>query len=154
MGYPVYLLVAVLITAVVLTVFVQSALFITQNSEEHMIYQELQKIVIEAQNMYEYADEGTMVTVHLELPSSLRFAVFGDVPLPGYKQPGSLDRNNAASNNQYYYVMNNGEMAMFHISARFCGDATTDIVFLQPGSFDITLELIRDLEGHSFVKIT
>jgi len=153
MGYPVYLTVAIIVTAAVLAVFVQSAVFISESTDDHMIAQELHKIVTEAQNMYEYADEGTLVTVQLKLPDSLHFAVFGDMPKPGYGLPSDLIRSHENLSNHYYYVLNNGEMSMFHIPARFCGEDVNDIVLLRPGTLDLVLELKKYGE-RSYVQIT
>jgi len=156
MGYPVYLTVALVVTAAVLGVFIQATLFINSEAEEHAIIQEIHKIATEAQNMYEYADEGTRVTVHLDLPSSLSFAVFGDVPLDGCTQPTTLTRTleeTLYTSNHYYYIMNNGKMQMFHLPARFCGSTKDSIFLLEPGGYDLTLELVK-LEGETFVQIT
>lgn len=154
LGYPMYLGVALLVTSAVLGVFVQSTMIMTQEADDHLVLQELQRLVVEAENMYEYADQGSRVTLHLHLPSSFYFAVFGDNPRSDWSYPASLDRSHSMTSNQWYYVMNSGQSSVFHSSVRFCGTTDETIAILGPGELTVVLELKHHEEGISYVHIT
>ena len=151
-GFPVYLLVAVIIGSIVFAVFIFSILQMHNDAQVGIVQTELEKITSEAENMFEYADAGTQVTVSVDFPDSMRFVVFGSLPRNGGSQPSDLSLNEDMSNS-YYFVMKDGTVQTFSSNARFSGESTDEIALLFPGSYTIRVELVEDTEGVSFVKI-
>ena len=105
LGQPVYLLVVIIIAAAIITLFSLSLQNIIMDSQIHQVVHEIDTILTEATNMFEYADEGSMVTVHVEFPTALRFIVFGGLPTNGTTEPTNL-RLDENTNNNYYYEVN------------------------------------------------
>jgi len=140
LGQPVYLLVVIIIAAAIITLFSLSLQNIIMDSQTHQVEHEIDTILTEATNMFEYADEGSMVTVHVEFPTTLRFIVFGGLPTNGTLEPTNLalDEN---TNNNYYYVMNDGTLRLFHSNARFSAENLTQMAVFHTGIYDLTLEL-------------
>jgi hypothetical protein len=101
--------------------------------------------------MFEYADEGALVTVHVEFPTSMRFLVFGGLPTNGTTEPTNLTLNETTSNN-YYYVMCDGTLHTFHTNARFSSSNLTQMAVFHSGTYDLTLELYHDGDK-TYVKI-
>ena len=151
MGMPAYLVVVLVVAAAVIAIFALSTYFIVQNSQRHLVEHETEKIVSEAENMFEYADEGSLVNVHVEFPDSLQFIVFGDLPQNGIMEPTNLALDENTSNN-YYFVMNDGTIETFHSNARFSGKSINEIALFHKGVYDITLELVKE-NGMTYVKI-
>jgi hypothetical protein len=151
MGYPVYLLVAIIVASVIIGLIAISVYNIWMDSQRHQVEYVTDSIISEAENMFEYADEGTVVSVSVEFPSSMRFVVFGSLPEQGTATPTDFTLDENVSNN-YYYVMSDGSCATFHSNARFSGEQTNETAVFYPGSYDLTLELVK-VEGRSYVKI-
>lgn len=152
MGMPVYILVAIMVASVVIAVFSLSIYNIWQESQYQKVEYEVGKIVSEAENMFEYADEGSMVTVHVEFPSSMSFLVFGGVPEKGISEPASDTKLDKNASNGYYFVMNDGKISVSYSTARFSNDNTSRISIFHSGVYDIKLELVK-IKGETFVKI-
>jgi hypothetical protein len=116
-----------------------------------LMEREINTILTDASNMYEYATEGSTNTLHVEFPVSLRFIVFGALPRNGILEPTdfSLDEN---TSNNYYFVMNDGTLKIFHSNARFSSRNLTQIALFHSGTYDITLELCSK-EGKSYVTM-
>ncbi len=151
LGQPMYLLIALIITALIIALFVLSLQNIARDSHLHHMQHEIDAILAEAATMFEYANEGTLVNVHVEFPSSLQFIVFGSLPLNGSTEPTNLTLNDTISNN-YYFVMDDGALYSFHTNARFSSQNLTQIAIFHSGVYDLTLELCYD-DGKTFVKI-
>ena len=151
MGLPIYLLVAMVTATVVIALLVLSMYNITIELQINQVEYEIQKIASEAENMFEYADEGTLVTLHVEFPDSMKFAVFGNMPENKNAEPTNLSLHDTTSNN-YYFVMNDGTFASYHSNARFSGCNETTIAIFYPGIYDLRLELCT-IGGNSYVKI-
>jgi len=93
---------------------------------------EVDRIVKEAELMYNTADEGTVQAVNIDFPSGVKKVVFG-----------SLDPDNA---NRYYITMDWGENRSFHSkNVKFSQSA------IYGGAKSITLRLVND--GGKYVKI-
>ena len=151
LGLPIYLIIAIVSAATVIAMLVLSMHQITIESQTHQVEYEIQRIISEAENMFEYADDGTLVTVHVEFPSSMKYVVYGDLAENGNVEPinFSLDEN---TSNNYYFVMNDGTRMAFHSNARFSSNATTTIALFPSGVYDLSLEL--DTTGDkTYVKI-
>jgi hypothetical protein len=150
-GMPVFLLVAIIVASIIIGFFAFGVLTSIQESQFDIVKKEIEKIVCEAENMFEYADEGSLVTVHVDLPDSLNFLVLGGLPVNGISEPSdhSLDEN---MSNNYYFVMDDSNVFSSSSNARFSDNSTNSIVLLRSGSFDLKLELVK-VGGKSYVKV-
>jgi len=151
LGLPTYLLIMVIVIATIMGLCILSLQQLLGNSDIHQVETEINRITTEAANMFEYADEGTSVNLHVKFPASLRFIVFGGYPTNSTTEPLKLSLDEKTSNN-YYYVMTDGVMRSYHSNARFSNHNITQIVVLHPGTYDVTLELCFH-EGKSYVTI-
>jgi len=152
MGLPIYLMVAIIVAAAIIIILAISIYNVSLESQFHKTQQEINKIVSEAENMFEYADEGTMITIHSEFPSSMKFAVFGSLPKNKTNEINDLTLDENTSNN-YFFVMNNGKISIYHSNARFSSKNTDQIAVFYPGTYDLKLELIKESDGKTYVKI-
>lgn len=150
-GQPFHLIIVLIITTIILGIFVHSILYTTQESQLHQVYHELNTIMTDATEMFEYADEGSMKTLHVEFPSSMHLLVFGALPLKNLSHQTNLTLQENTSNN-YYVVMADGTIYTFHSNARFSGKIPSVSAMLGPGSYTIVLKLIRN-EGKTYVQI-
>ena len=150
-GQPIYLMIAGIVTAVIITLFLISIHTMTAESQIQVIEHEIDKILTQSATMFEYADEGTFVTMHVDFPSSLRFIVFGGLPQNGTKPPVDLSLNETMSNN-YYYALVDGTIHTGHSNARFSAENCTQVAIFGPGSYDLKLELFSKGEK-TYVKI-
>jgi hypothetical protein len=150
-GQPIYLLVALIVAAAIIAFFTLSIQQTAMNSQRNQVEHEVDKILIEATNMFEYAEEGTFVTIHVEFPATMRFLVFGGLPTNGTMEPTNLTLNETTSNN-YYFVMIDGTLHTFHVNARFSSDNLTQISVFHSGTYDLALDLSHDGEK-TYVKI-
>lgn len=151
LGQPVYILIALVVVAIIIALFTLSLQSIIMDSQFHQVEHEIDTILTEATTMFEYADEETSVTVHIEFPPSLQFIVFGGLPENCTVEPTNLALNDNTSNN-YYFVMNDGTLRSSHTNARFSSENLTQIAVFHSGTYDLTLELCYD-NGKTYVKI-
>ena len=152
MGLPTYLLVAIITSAAIIAIFSMSIYNISKDTQYQNIRNEIDKILSEAENMFEYADSGTMVTLNIDFPQDMKFMVFGDLPKNNGLLPTTLTLNENTSNN-YYFVMDNGRTTTDHTHVRFSGEQTNEISILYPGTYDLKLELVKENNGKTYVKI-
>jgi hypothetical protein len=150
-GQPIGLLVILIITTIIITLFSLSIQNLLKDSQIHQMEQEINTILTDASNMYEYAAEGSMDILHIEFPLSLRFIVFGALPRNGMLEPTDLSLDENTSNN-CYFVMNDGTLKIFHSNARFSSSNLTQMALFHSGTYDITLELCSN-EGKSYVTM-
>ncbi len=150
-GMPMYLTVALIVAAIIIAVFTVGIYTMITASQTHHLERELGRIISEAQNMYQYADEGSCITVEVTFPSSLRYLVFGALPQPGYVEPTTFTINPQTSNN-YYYVLVDGTMKNFHSPVRFSSKDTTKFAVFHAGTYMLCLEL-KKTAGTSYVTI-
>jgi hypothetical protein len=141
-GQPVALLVIIIVAGVIITLLCLSIPNLMKDAQIHKVEGEIDRILIEATNMFEYADNGSIVTIPVQFPTSLRFIVFGYLPSNGTNEPANLTLDEKTSNN-YYYVMNDGTLRMFHSNARFSNQNMTQIAIFHSGTYDIILELCQ-----------
>ena len=150
-GFPVFLIVALIAASIVIGFFILSMFNMIQDSQTYIVRKELEKIVSEAENMFQYADSGTIVTIHINIPDSLRFIVFGSMPINDTAEPQDLTLNENLCNN-YYFVMRDGTIVSESSNARFCSSDIDKVAILKQGSYDVTLELIN-VGDKSYVSI-
>lgn len=148
---PIALLVVFFVSSVILTLFFLSIPGLIKESHRQQVETEIEKIIVEASTMYEYAENGTKKTISVQFPSSLRFAVFGAVPTQGTSEPTTLTIDDHTSNN-YFYVMKDGSIYQFHTNTRFSNHNMTQMVLFHPGCFTITLQLCQK-EGTPYVTM-
>jgi len=151
-GLPIYLLVALIASTLVITIFTISISSLFQETEITHIKTEIEKIITEAENMYEYSDSGTLKTIKISLPSSLKFVVFGGFPETEELLPKDNILDEKTSNN-YYFVTNDGAYNNYHSIARLCGKQTDQIAIFKQGTYNIKLELVEGNDRRSYVKI-
>jgi hypothetical protein len=151
MGLPFFYTVALIVAAVILGILSYSLISIQHESQIHQIEYQIEQIIAEAKNMYEYADDGSFIHKKVDFPSSMKTLVFG--ALPKQDEPVSsstlLDEN---TSNNYFYVTDDGRIFPFHSSVRFSGENTTQIAVLVSGSYEITMEL-QSKDGTTYVTI-
>jgi hypothetical protein len=140
LGQPLYLLIVILVSAIIIGVLVLSVEQLMNASTIHQIEHEIDRVVTEATNMFEYADEGTRVTLQVQFPCSLRFVVFGGLPTNGIFEPDLRMLNESTSNN-YYFVMEDGSIHTYHSNVRFSNQNFTQIILLHSGVYTLTLEV-------------
>ena len=150
-GFPSYLLVAIITCSLIIGIFSVSLINMINNSKNEIVKKEIEKIINEGENMFEYADTGSLVSVHVDFPDSLSFVVFGDIPINGTNLPYDKSLNDKTSNN-YYYVLKDNSIYSFSSHARFSSNNTDEICILKKGSYDLKLELVNE-EGKTYVKI-
>jgi len=151
LGMPVYLLVALVVAGVIIGLFAIAIFNSIKSSQTDQIKSEIEKIITEAENMFEYADEGTLITVSVDFSNSLSFVVFGSMPQNGAQRPADFTLDEDMSNN-YYFVTDDGIISSYSSNARFSSEDISKIAFFGPGSYDLSLELVN-VGGISYVKI-
>jgi sensor histidine kinase regulating citrate/malate metabolism len=151
LGQPIRLFVVIIIVAAIVGMCTISFQQLILNTQIHQVEYEISRVMTEASNMFEYADEGTSITLHIELPPSLHYIVFGSLPTNSTTEPLVLALNENTSNN-YYFVMNDGTIRLYHSNSRFSNQNFTQIVLLYSGVYNITLELCSH-EGKTYVTI-
>jgi len=152
LGQPMSLLIIILVAGVIFTVFCLLTPALMRDAQLHQVESEIDKILIEATTMFDYAEYGSRVTVHVEFPESLRFIVFGHLPSTITNEPVNQTFDETTSNN-YYLVMNDGTVHAYHSNARFSNQDMNQWMLFRSGSYDITLQLCQK-EGVSYVAMS
>jgi hypothetical protein len=150
-GQPIGLLVIVFVAGLITTVLCLAIPTLLREFQIQSVEIELDKVLTEVTTMFEYADNGSLRTVSVVFPSSMRFVVFGDVPRNGTNEPANLTIVENTSNN-YYYVMDDGTIRTFHSNARFSNHNMTQILLFHSGSYGITLRLCQK-EGKTYLTM-
>jgi len=151
LSHPIGLFVILIVASLSIILIFYSIQTLTNDSALRQVEYELSSILTQASTMYEYANEGSLITLHVEFPRSLRFLIFGGLPRNGTREPTTLILDENSSNN-YYYVMDDGTMKVFHTNARFSGKNLTQIALFHAGTYNLTLEL-RSYEGKTYVAM-
>ncbi len=151
LGLPVYLLVVICVSGFIILGFALSINSMTEDSQVDLVRCEIDSIISEAENMYEYADSGSLVTVKVIFPDSLSFVVFGSMAVDGVSRPSDYSLDENLSNN-YFFVMDDGTIRSFSSSVCFCGKSTDDFALFGAGSYTLKLELVKE-DGMCFVKV-
>jgi hypothetical protein len=151
MSFPIYLTVAVITASAILIIFTYSIFNLMQESQTDIVKKQIQRIINEAENMFEYADSGSKTTISVNFPDSMSFAVFGALPEKNIQEPFTFRLNENTSNN-YYFVMQNKDIVTYSANARFCGESTEDFAILYKGEYTVFLELVL-CGGKTYVKI-
>jgi len=149
-GTPVYLTVAIITASAIFSIFTYSIITVLEESQTDIVKKQIDKIISEAENMFEYAESGSKTKINIDFPESMNFAVFGSTP-KNISQPDKLELNENISNN-YYFVMQNKEICTYSSNARFCGETVDKIAVLLHGEYSICLELMHS-GGKTYVKI-
>lgn len=153
MGLPIYILVAIIAAANITAILSIAFYNIWSDSQFHQAEHEINKIASDAENMFEYADEGTVITIHVEFPSYMRFIVFGGLPKNDeISEPKNITLDENTSNN-YYFIMNDGRITTSHSNARFSSENSNEMAIFHAGTYDLKLELVKEVDGRTYVKI-
>lgn len=141
-GQPISLLVILLVAGVITSLLCLSIPYLMKKSQITQVEVEIDRILTEATNMFEYGDNGSFRIISVDFPPSVRFVVFGQVPRSGTNEPANLTLDENISNN-YYYVMDDGTVRSFHSNARFSNHNMTQMALFHSGAYKITLELCQ-----------
>jgi competence protein ComGC len=76
-GQPISLLMVLIVAGIITTLLCLSIPYLMKESQIQNVEGEIDRILIEATNMFEYADNGSLRTISVEFPSSLH----GMVPM-------------------------------------------------------------------------
>lgn len=150
-GLPVYLIIAIITSSTVLATLSFAMYNLLSDSLVYDIEKEINKIVSQAENMFEYADSGSIETVSVEFPENIKFIVFGGLPInyTNITQNILLDEN---TSNNYFFILNNERIYTYHSTVRFSGFNINNVALFQPGKYDLRLELVK-YNGKSYIKI-
>lgn len=122
-----------------------------KDSEIQRVEGEINKVLTEARNMFEYAGNGSVTIIPVQFPTSMRYLIFGSLQRNTTNEPKNLTLDENTSNN-YYFVMNDGTMRTYHANARFSNHNMTEIVIFYPGTKTITMEICQR-EGKTYVAM-
>jgi hypothetical protein len=150
-GQPIFLLIAAVVSVIIIAILLVTLSTRTIESQRYTVEHEIDKILSQATMMFDYSDEGTFVTIHVDFPSTMRFIVFGSLPQNGTEQPTNLSLNTSMSNN-YYYVMVDGIIQAGHTNVCFSAKNSSRLALFHSGSYYLNLELVRE-GGTTYVKV-
>jgi hypothetical protein len=151
MGQPIYLIIAAVVSVVIIAMLLVTLYTKTIESQRYAVEHEIDKILSQATMMFDYADEGAFVSIHVDFPSAMRFIVFGGLPQNGIEQPLNLSLNTSVSNN-YYYVMVDGTIRTGHTDVCFSAENSSQLALFHSGRYYLDLELVCEGET-TYVKI-
>ncbi len=137
---PMQYVIAVIVAGIAIFLMSAAAYTLWKENEMKKAVREVKQIVNEAELMYITGEEGTRITIDVNLPNSVKRVVFG-----------SSDENLA---NHYYTLMRWGtNKSFFAEHVKFKGKESTKAV-LHGGSSRIVLEIERVNGGsEKYVKI-
>ena len=152
LAQPFRLVVVLFIASAIIFLFSLILPALLADTQFQEIDKEIDSILLESASMYEYAYEGSHVTLYVNFPATLRYIVFGSLPAATSVEPvnRTLDEN---TSNNCYYVTNDGTIRSFHTSNRFSSYNMTEFCVFHSGSYKITLEL-RQKEGQTYVTFS
>ncbi len=150
-GFPIYFLVAIIISSLIISIFTISISEMIKKSKKDLLKNEIEKIIANAENMFEYADTGTVINLKTNFPDTLDFLVFGGIPESLNKKPSKFIFNEKTSNN-YYYKLKDGTINCFSSHVRFCGKNSNELSILFKGENFLVLELVKEY-NKTYVKI-
>jgi len=150
-GQPIGLLIILLIAGVIISMLFLTVPTLLRDSEQQKVEGEINRILTEAMNMFEYADNGSVLTVPVQFPSSMRYLIFGSFQRNGTNEMMNLSLDEKTSNN-YYYVMNDGNVRIFRSNVRFSNHNMTEAAIFYSRTKTITLELCQR-EGKTYVAM-
>ncbi|MEA2054034.1 MAG: hypothetical protein U9O96_02790 [Candidatus Thermoplasmatota archaeon] len=133
-GLPVQYMVALIVAGIAIALMSFAGYQLYKDMQVKEAIREADKIVKEAELMYNTADKGTAQTVDVKFPSGMRKVVFG-----------SSNLDNA---NRYYVIMDWGQNKSFYSK-----NVNFGVAVLYEGIGSVTLELETN-NGGKYVKIT
>ena len=105
LGLPIQYTVAIIMAAISISLMIYASYDLWKGYEEKKAIKEANKIVDEAERIYGMGENGTMIKLKVDIPTSVNKIVFG-----------SHNRN---EENHYYILMNWGKNMSFFSSAKF-----------------------------------
>ncbi len=131
LSLPVEYTVAIIVASIAIASLLAASYHLWHEYEEKKAIKEVNKIVDEAERIYGMGDEGTTITIDVNIPHSVKKIVFGS--------------HNKLMENHYYIVMDWGKNVSFYSSAKF----QHSIIY--EGRKEIKIEL--EGNGEKYVKI-
>jgi hypothetical protein len=150
-GQPISLLIIFIVAGIIILLLFLAVPPRMKDSEIQRVEAEITKVLTEARNMFEYADNGSITTVPVQFPTSMRYLIFGSFQRNSTNEPTNLTLDEKTSNN-YYFVMKDGTVRTYHSNARFSNHNMTKIAVFYPGTKTITLEVCQR-EGKTYVTM-
>lgn len=135
---PMQYTVAIIVASIAIAIISFAGYQLWKDMQVKEAVKEVDKIVKEAELMYNTADEGTVQTIDINFPSGMKKVVFGS--------------SDPYAANLYYVLMDWGENKSFHAhNVRFMGNSNGRVI-LYEGVNRVTLELMNN--GGKYVKIS
>lgn len=159
-GLPIRIVVALILFSVILGLSIKLFEDFTSDVKEKNLKGELDLIEKRAAVMYTYGGgrdfnnpngfSGSIEKIHITVPDTIAFVVFGAMPSPDGKPPFHSDSH---TDNVYYYVTNKGRLEVKSSMARFSDNVTglNRPLVLYPGEYELELELVKNANG-SYIK--
>lgn len=153
LGLPMRLVVAAVLLAAVLVLSTNAIINFTEEACERSAAGEVDKIALNAAEMYKKGgarnvsiegDFGTVERMGVNMPGCVKFAVFGAMPSGG---ESVKDSRVDAESNVYYCVLGNGKIRTKSAVTKFSAGNLSRAAVLYAGSYDLTLELVKDGNG-------
>lgn len=151
-GLPIYLTIAIIVATMIIGILVYGIFVGMQNAQAHLVEKQIDEILTEAEQMYEQADFGSLRTISVDFPTSMRFVVFGSPPIDGNKRPNNYINDEKTSNN-YYFVMDDGNIYTGKSNAKFSGEDTKNFALFGAGQHNLRIELYKEKGEPTYVKI-
>lgn len=145
-GYPVLLTIILIVATLSISLLYMAIENLHRNIDIEEVEEQLSTIIFKAESMNIYASNNSIQTLKIHLPYSLYMIVLGGIP----SETGKPTIDNETYN-QYYYIMKDGTMKIYHSSVYFLSRNSTNII-LKPGRYTITLELYEK-NGRSYVTV-
>ncbi len=149
--FPIYLLVAIIVSLMVGAILFFGIAQLSSDWNMQQVHRTIDEITNQAETLVAYADYGTSKTVHVSLPLSVSYVVFGGGPqkMGQLNTSISYDKN---MTNMIYFLMNNGQDHVEYSKIRFIGPTDDTYAMLPSGSYDIILSF-EMVGGEPSVKI-
>ncbi|RLF41621.1 MAG: hypothetical protein DRN12_02685 [Thermoplasmata archaeon] len=146
-GYPIFLTIALISATITITFLYINIENLHRNLDIREVEEQLSLIVSKAETMDIYDSNNTIQTLNINLPDTLYIAVLGGIP----SDTGEPIISNETCN-QYYYIMKDGTIKIYHSKVSFTfGESNKDVI-LTPGRHTITLKLYEK-NGRSYVTV-
>ena len=153
LGLPMRIVVAAILLAAVLVLSTNAIINFTGEACESRAAEEVDRIALHAAEIYKKGgarnasiegDFGTVEQVHVSMPGCVKFAVFGAMPSGG---ESVKDNRVDAESNVYYYALGSGKLRTKSAVTKFSAGNLSRAAVLYAGSYDLTLELVKDGNG-------
>ncbi|MFH1013502.1 MAG: hypothetical protein V1769_03215 [Thermoplasmatota archaeon] len=150
-SFPIYLLIAIIVSLMVCTILFFGTAQLTSDWNIQQVHRTIDEITNQAETLVAYADYGTIKTIHVSLPLSVSYVVFGGKPQKMDQLNTSISHDKNMTN-VIYFLMENGQDHLEYSTIRYYGPTDDTYAMLPSGSYDITMSVVM-LGGEPSVKI-